>query len=107
MSCRLIGHAIEYRVKFQKWIAGEIHLRNQTCRKCRPKQRKMNVLRTPRIRMIPPRVCARANGDKTIAAFSVGERLANSRKIWIQRSMVLIPLMQVPARCIGLPYLNQ
>src|ERR1700722_6186706 len=67
----------------------------------------MNVRRPPGVVMVAPGIFARANGHEAIAALRIGERMAAPRKIWVQRSDVLVAFMQITPGRVGLPYLNQ
>ncbi len=59
--------------------------------------------RTPGIEMIAPRIRSRLDCDKTIAPFVVGEGVAASGEVWVERCIVLVVFMQVSSGGIGLP----
>src|ERR1700739_4286307 len=67
----------------------------------------MNMLWTPGVVMIAPRICARPNSDKTVAPFFIGERLAHAREIRIQRRIVLVDFVEIAPSCVGLPDFHQ
>src|ERR1700723_3779483 len=67
----------------------------------------MNVRRPPGVVMVAPGVLAGADGHEAIAALRIGERMAGTREIWVQRSVVLIAFMQITAGRVRLPDLDQ
>src|ERR1700722_17832583 len=105
--CALIRPAVIDRVKFQQRIAGKVHLSDQSRQQARTKQRKMNMLRPPRVVMITPWVSAWLNRNKSIASFGVGHYPATSGKIRIEWRSVVIHFMQITSGCVGLPDLHQ
>src|SRR5436309_476719 len=67
----------------------------------------MNVSRSPRVWVILPGIGARANRDEAIHAVLVREAAAVAEEVGIQRRVVLIHAVPVPAGGIGLPDLNE
>src|ERR1700677_1304054 len=67
----------------------------------------MNVCRPPGIVMVAPGILARADGHEAISALRIGDCMAATREIWVQRSVVLIALMQITSSRICLPNLDQ
>jgi hypothetical protein len=57
--------------------------------------------------MVAPRILTRANGYKSVAPFRIGNRLTASGEIGVERCLVLIDFMEIAARRIRLPNLNQ
>src|ERR1700678_3272945 len=67
----------------------------------------MNMLRPPRILMIPPWIRARFNRDEPVSPFSIGYHPPTSGKIWVDRRAVLVRFMQVPPGGVRLPHFYQ
>src|SRR3984957_12691382 len=67
----------------------------------------MNVRRPPGVVMVAPGILARAYGHEAIAALRIGERMAATRKIRVQRSVVLVAFMQITPGRVRLPDLDQ
>src|ERR1700733_11606366 len=67
----------------------------------------MNVRRPPGVVMVAPGVLARADGHEAIATLRIGERMAATREVWVQRSVVLVALMQITAGPVRLPDFDQ
>ncbi|KAG0922281.1 hypothetical protein G6F31_019980 [Rhizopus arrhizus] len=67
----------------------------------------MNVIRTPRIAMVAPRVCARLDRDEAIAPLIIRNTAPRPKKIGVERRVMLITLVNIPARRIGLPDFHQ
>src|SRR6516165_6862209 len=95
------------RIEFQERVAGKIHLCDESRGERRAEYGKVNVLRTPRIVMVSPGIGARPDGDKTVAAFFIGECLAHARKIGIERRIMLIYLVQIAPGSVCLPDFNE
>jgi hypothetical protein len=67
----------------------------------------MNVTGPPGIVVIAPGIRARIDRDEAVPPFLVGYGIATPGKVQIQRSVVLVNIMKISARCVGLPDLNQ
>src|SRR5260370_25055057 len=67
----------------------------------------MNMCGTPGVVMVTPGVCTRPDGDEAIAACSVCERVSTSDKVRIQRSVVLVSLVQITSCGIRLPHFDE
>src|SRR5438445_12815918 len=67
----------------------------------------MNVSRPPCIGMILPGIGARANRDEAVCAVLGREAAAVAEEVGIQRRVVLIHAVPVPAGGVGLPDLNE
>src|ERR1700730_18867258 len=98
-----IGNAVENRIERQKRIPGEVHLRDQAREERLAKQREMDVGRPPGIVVVFPRVRPWLDGDKSILAVGAGYRAPAAGEVPIERRVMLIDLVRVPARRGGLP----
>src|ERR1700748_361791 len=87
--------AIKNWIVRYEWVAREIHLSHKTRRECRPKQRKMNVRRAPRIMVIAPGIFSGPNRHEAVAAFGIGHRVAAAAKVWVERRVVLVALVEI------------
>ena len=67
----------------------------------------MNVIRTPRIAMVAPRVRTRFDCDEAIAPLIIRNTAPRPKKIGVERRVMLIALVNIPARRIGLPDFHQ
>jgi len=61
------------------------------------------MLRAPGVVMIFPRIGAGTNGDKAVAAFFVGEGASFTGEVRVERRVVLVVFVKIPASCVGLP----
>jgi hypothetical protein len=90
-----VADAVENWIERNQRIPRKIHLGYKAGSESGTKQRKMNMSRTPCIRMIPPRVRAWFNGKKLITAFVIRDELPFADKIWVQRRIMLIDAVPV------------
>src|ERR1700690_1805984 len=67
----------------------------------------MNVRRPPGVVMVAPGIFAGADGHEAIATVRIGERMAGTREIGVQRSDVLVAFMQITPGRVRLPDLDQ
>src|ERR1700722_4419478 len=102
-----VGHAVEDRVQSQKGITGEVHLSNQSSSKARPEQAEVNVIRSPRIVMIAPRIRTRLDGHEAICAVLVGYDSPDAGEMRIERCFVLVVGVSIAAGSVRLPNLDQ
>ena len=72
-----------------------------------PENGKVNVGGAPGVVMIAPGICARANGEKTIAAFGIGDGVASTSEMGVQRGVVLIVFVEIAASRVSLPELDE
>lgn len=98
-----IGGAVEDGIEREKRIAGEVHLRDKTGGKCGTEDGKVNVGGSPGVVVIAPGVGTRADGDEVVAALLISERVAATGEVGIERSVVLIHAVLIPAGGVGLP----
>src|SRR5215471_14824193 len=82
-------NAFENRIKDKQRVAWKVHLRNEPGENAGSKKRKVNMRGTPCVFVISPRVCAGLYGNKAIVALVVGEHAAASRKVRIERSVMI------------------
>ena len=99
----LVGGAVENGIVGHEWVAGEIHLRDQASRECGAENREMYVGGAPGVVMVLPRIRAGLDGDEAIAPFGVGDSVAATGEIWVERRVVLIDGMCVAPGRVGLP----
>src|ERR1700730_5064763 len=99
----LVRDTVKNGISRQQRISGKIHLRDQAREQPRAEKRKVNVRRAPGILMVLPRVGAGFYGDKTIAAFTIGEHASAAGEIRVERRAMLIHTMAVAPRRVGLP----
>ncbi len=90
----------------QQGIARKIHLRHQTRRKGRSEIGEMDVVRSPGVPMVRPRICARTYRQEPVSPLLISENAPCPLEIWIQRRIVLIRPMIVAAGSVGLPDLD-
>ena len=100
-------HAQENRVILKQRITGEVHLRHQTVGDIGPKQRKVNVVGTPCVVVIPPRISSRFDGVKFIISFRISHAASCTQEIRIKWRIVFVYFMYIPAGRIGLPDFNE
>src|SRR5208282_1011539 len=98
----LVRNAVKNRIEFEQRVTWEIHLGHQPCSKGRAEERKVNVLGPPGVVMIAPWIGARADGDEAVAALLVRQSLSPAGEVRIQRSIMLVILVEVTARGIRL-----
>jgi hypothetical protein len=67
----------------------------------------VNVVRPPGIVVIAPRIRAGLDGQEAVAAGFVGRAAAAAEEIRVERSLVLVGLVDVAAGRIRLPDLDQ
>src|SRR5882724_9118891 len=103
----LIWNGLEDRIVCHQRIIGKIHLRDQTRDQTRPKQRKMDVRRTPGIRVVAPRIGARLDGDEPVVPFVIGARAAGASEVRVERRGVAILFMNIAPGGVALPEFDQ
>ena len=104
---RVLRRALENRVERQQRVAREVHLRDEARAEMVAEQREVNMVRTPRVRVIAPRIRARLDRQKAIAAFVVGDAAACAEEVRVERRVVLVGLVHIAAGGIGLPDFDQ
>src|ERR1043165_4058840 len=67
----------------------------------------MNVLGAPGIGMVLPGIRTGFDGQEAVTPVGFGDRPTASGEVWIQRRVVLVQLMVIPAGGVGLPDFNQ
>src|ERR1700689_1469399 len=87
--------------------AWKIHLRDQARCECCTEKRKVDMCGAPGVVMISPGIRSGADGHESIAPLRVCERVSASGEVRIQRSIVLVALMQIPAGGVSLPDLDE
>src|SRR6516164_2471145 len=107
VACFFVRRAVEDGVKRQKRVAGKIHLGDQSGDKGGTEERKVNVRGAPGVVMVLPGVLSGTNGHESIVAIRIRQRVAASGEIRVQRGIVLVHFVKVPARRVGLPEFDQ
>src|SRR5215469_5433455 len=102
-----IRYRVENRVKRKYGVARKVHLRDEPRQKRRPEQRKVDMRGAPGIGMIAPGIGAGLDAYETVAPLAVGHRAALAAKIRIERGGMLVAFVNIPARRVRLPYLDQ
>src|SRR5450432_1446044 len=67
----------------------------------------MNVRGPPRIKMIFPRIGAGPDGHEAVVPPGICQGVSATCEIWIERSVMLIHSVQIPARSVALPDFDQ
>src|SRR5688572_16136812 len=91
----------------EQGVSGKIHLRDESGCDIIAKQGKVNVIRSPCIRMVPPWIGAWFNGVKFIVALFIRQASSTAEKIWVQWRHVLIDVMDITDSGICLPYFDE
>ena len=107
LTCARIAHRVEDRVVREERVAGEVHLRHQALVEGAAEQREVDVRRPPRVRVIPPRVCAGLDRREAVPALAVGEAAAGAGEVRIEWCRMPVDLMAVAPGCVGLPHLDE
>src|SRR5216683_5256905 len=102
----LIGDAVEYRIERQERIARKVHLRDEARGEPRSEQRVVDVVRAPGVLMVAPGIGAGLDRRVAVAALAIGERASGAAKMGIERRIMLVALVVVPAGGVGLPDLD-
>eukprot|EP01022_Parablepharisma_sp_SALTPOND_P016942 TRINITY_DN2599_c0_g3_i6.p1 TRINITY_DN2599_c0_g3~~TRINITY_DN2599_c0_g3_i6.p1 ORF type:complete len:1173 (+),score=341.22 TRINITY_DN2599_c0_g3_i6:1282-4800(+) len=103
----LVGDALEDRVVVEQRVVGEVHLRHQALRIDVAEQREVDMRRAPGLVVVAPGIRAGLDADETIAAFVIGEHLAEAGEVGVQRGVVLVLLVEVAAGGVALPDFQQ
>src|SRR5471030_297854 len=106
-ACLLVGNGLQNGVERQQRIVREIHLRHQARDERRPKQRKMNMRRPPRVVVIAPGIGAGLDRHEAIVAAAIRHRPARAQEIGIERRLMIVRRMPVTARAVRLPHFHQ
>jgi hypothetical protein len=101
-----VGDRLVDRVDREQRIAGEVHLGDQPRSPRRAEQREVDVVGTPGVVVIAPRVCARLDRHEAVAAVAIGEHPAEAVEVRIERRVVLIAFVVVAPAGVGLPQLE-
>ncbi len=103
----LVTNRLKDRVVWKERIPRKIHLRHESLRERPANQREMNMRRTPRVVMIPPRIRPRLNSHEPIAPLRIRHTPPRTTEIRVKRRRPSIPPMPITSRRVRLPDLNQ
>src|SRR5699024_469438 len=67
----------------------------------------MHVRWTPGVVVVFPGVWRRLDSGELVCSVITGDCAAHTREVWIDRSRMLVAFVNVPARSVGLPHLNE
>src|SRR5215211_2945006 len=87
-SRQLVAHRVEDRVEREERVVREVHLRDEALCERTSEEREVDVGGTPCIRVVPPGVDARLDGDEPVPAVLIREAAPRPREIGIERRVV-------------------
>src|SRR5258708_13243782 len=99
----LVGDAAEYRIERQERIARKVHLRDEARGEPRSEQRVVDVVRAPGVLMVAPGIGAGFDRRVAVPALAIGEHASGAAKMGIERRIMLVALVVVPAGAACLP----
>ena len=85
--------APQHRTLRDQRVAFEIHLRDEPLRPGVAGEREVDVRGPPGVVMIPPGIATRFDGHKSVEALMIGQGVAATGEVGVQRSIVLVPRM--------------
>src|SRR5262249_39596730 len=107
LTRRGIGSALKDRVERQERIAGKIHLGDNARHKAGAENAEVKMCRTPCVRRVPPGIGAGFDGQEAIISVFVSHRLTNAGKVGIERRIMLVDRVVIPAGSVALPQFDQ
>ena len=107
LPCPLVRNRLKIGSCVNSGSFGKIHLRHEPRSEVQAEQRKMNVRRTPGVRMIAPRIRSGLDRDELITSVGVGQRPPGPGEIRVERRRMIVDRVRVTPRRVALPDFDQ